>query len=168
MAEVFPVYSKLSFLTELLHYLSDSEQLLTPKLKDQPIVNESLPEDPQHRCRLLLDKYEKMSGLSKKVIQAREFLTATEETFYSINKYAENFNERWSSDAQMGMKQRIKVLKQFGKATHKIGKRAGSCKRRLDHESKLVSPDSGTCNGSLLMYLLFLLDSSAHFRGKSC
>ncbi|RAO70010.1 uncharacterized protein BHQ10_006022 [Talaromyces amestolkiae] len=106
--------------------------------EDQPIVNESLPEDPQHRCRLLLDKYEKMSGLSKKVIQAREFLTATEETFYSINKYAENFNERWSSDAQMGMKQRIKVLKQFGKATHKIGKRAGSCKRRLDHESKLI------------------------------
>lgn len=143
MAEVSPAYSYTIISNQITSSSSDSEQSLTPKLKNQSIVNECLSVDPQGRCRLLLDKYEKINDLSKKFIQARESLTATEQTFSSINKYAENFNERWSPNAQICLKKRIKVLKQYGKAIHRIGKRTGSCKRRLDHEIKLVSPDSG-------------------------
>lgn len=83
---------------------------LTLYLKDRPIVN-ALPEDPKRRYRLLLDKYEEMRELSKKIIQARESLTVAEKIVSGINKYDETRKAHWAPDTQTDTPERIKYIK---------------------------------------------------------
>lgn len=126
-----------------LDTIPNEENLLTLYLKDQSTINAPLLEDLTHRSRLLLDKYEEMRELSGKVIQAREFLTVAEKSLYSNNRAVESFKARWAPDTQKDIQERTRVFKQFYKTTHQISKRAGSYKRRLDHEIKLVNSDQG-------------------------
>lgn len=79
-----------------------------------------------------------MYELSRNVVQAREFLTVTEKTLSSIDRYANTFTTKWSQDAQEDIEERIETIKHFSKKVHQIEKRAGLYKRRLDNEIKLV------------------------------